>query len=144
MAFCVFWLNLSRACYSFCLPTWEGRFLLVGIAVAQDRQCEKQKNWTPGEPLTAHDRKLLKPLLLKAAELGYTPSQAEVPYARRIKKRFCTWSNAVDAADLPWVNNPEQHKLRAQARRQRRQSERARPQGEERVEHEDETTMESS
>ena len=111
----------------------------------KDNRSEKQNCWTPGQILTLRDRELLEPLLIKAAELGYTPTQLEVPQARRIKRRFLTWGNAVNAAGLPWVNTPEQQKLRAQARRERRKSERVSQQEKEgeRVHDEEKSTTSS-
>jgi hypothetical protein len=68
--------------------------------------------WQPGDPLTAADRVLLASLVARAAELGYTPTKAEVANASQLKYRFRTWGNAVRAAGLPWVNYPDQQRLR--------------------------------
>lgn len=58
------------------------------------------------------DREILKPLIEKAAELGYTPAKAEVGNSAKIKGRFRCWKDAVKAAGLPAVNGPEQVKKR--------------------------------
>lgn len=58
------------------------------------------------------DREILKPLIEKAAELGYTPAKAEVGNSAKIKGRFRCWKDAVKAAGLPAVNDPEQVKKR--------------------------------
>ena len=63
-------------------------------------------------PLTDTDREILKPLIEKAAELGYTPAKAEVENSAKIKGRFRCWKDAVKAAGLPAVNDPEQVKKR--------------------------------
>ena len=64
--------------------------------------------WSEGMPLTANDRALLQLLIEKAAELGYTPTISEVPNAGKIKKRFRCWKDAVSAAGLPSMREPEQ------------------------------------
>ena len=61
-------------------------------------------------PLTDTDREILKPLIEKAAELGYTPARAEVENSAKIKGRFRCWKDAVKAAGLPALNEPEQVK----------------------------------
>ena len=58
------------------------------------------------------DREILKPLIEKAAELGYTPAKAEVGNSAKIKGRFRCWKDAVKADGLPVVNDPEQVKKR--------------------------------
>ncbi|MDR0436625.1 MAG: hypothetical protein LBH11_07765 [Propionibacteriaceae bacterium] len=72
--------------------------------------------WHPGEPLSSADEALLAPLKAFYATHGFTPPQAEIPTSGGIKQRFRTWGNAVRAADLPWVNYPEQQRLRNAAR----------------------------
>lgn len=79
---------------------------------------KKSRHWKQGEPLTEADKKLLLPLIQKAAELGHTPTKSEVgSFAVVIKDRFRTWGNAVFAAGLPDLRNREQQMLRNQARR---------------------------
>ncbi len=68
--------------------------------------------WIKGQPLTDNDKSLLQPLIRKAEELGHTPTVAEVPSACQIKNRFRIWSNAVYAAGLPSLKDPEQIRLR--------------------------------
>ena len=63
-------------------------------------------------PLTDTDREILKPLIEKAAELGYTPAKAEVENSAKIKGRFRCWKDAVKAAGLPALNDPQQVKKR--------------------------------
>ncbi len=61
---------------------------------------------------TDRDMEILKPLIDKARELGRTPSVSEVPSAALIKSRFRIWKNAVSAAGLPAMNDPEQVRIR--------------------------------
>ena len=63
-------------------------------------------------PLTDTDREILKPLIEKAAELGYTPAKAEVENSAKIKGRFRCWKDAVKAAGLSALNDPQQVKKR--------------------------------
>jgi hypothetical protein len=76
------------------------------------RECLRRQGnfWKEGIPLTDTDREILKPLIEKAAELGYTPAKAEVENSAKIKGRFRCWKDAVKAAGLPAVNDPEQVK----------------------------------
>ena len=68
--------------------------------------------WLDGMPLTEADREILKPLIERAEELGYTPTKSEVLSSSKIKGRFRCWKDAVKAAGLPAVNDPEQVKKR--------------------------------
>lgn len=68
--------------------------------------------WEEGMLLTDEDRAILRPLIEKAQELGYTPIRAEVPNNAKIKGRFRCWKDAVKAAGLPALNDPEQMKKR--------------------------------
>jgi len=68
--------------------------------------------WIPGEPLTERDKEILRPLIEKAQELGRTPTKGEVWNAGIIKGRFRIWKNAIMAAGLPQLNDPEQSRLR--------------------------------
>lgn len=77
---------------------------------------ERTVYWNPGDPLMPEDEALLADLIRRAAELGYTPTRAEVPNGNAIKNRFRTWGCAVRAAGLPWVNYPEQQRLRHKLR----------------------------
>lgn len=70
----------------------------------------------PDAPLTANDRALLASLTRATEALGRTPTVAEVADAAAIKRRFGTWKNAVLAAGLPPLNDPEQMRLRQDAR----------------------------
>ena len=70
------------------------------------------KPWTNGDTLTRRDAELLRPLQEKAAELGRTPLVGEVASSAQIKARFRLWKNAVQAAGLPSLNDPEQTRLR--------------------------------
>lgn len=72
--------------------------------------------WEEGMPLTDADRELLRPLLEKAAELGYTPAKSEVVSNAKIKGRFRCWKDAVKAAGLTALNDPEQMRRRIKAR----------------------------
>lgn len=71
--------------------------------------------WKRGEPLTAYDLEMLRPLLAKAKELGYTPTISEVPAAYKIKSRFRIWNDAVFAAGLPPLNDMDQRRKRKEA-----------------------------
>ncbi|MEA4943871.1 MAG: hypothetical protein VB080_05455 [Propionicimonas sp.] len=73
---------------------------------------------SPGWSLV--EQRLLQPLLDAARSLGYTPSPRDVPGHSKIVRHFHNWNNAVAAAGLPNPNDPEQHRLRAQYRRERR------------------------
>ena len=75
--------------------------------------------WEEGMPLTDADRELLRPLIEKAEELGYTPAKAEVPNNAKIKGRFRCWKDAVKAAGLSAVNEPQQQKKRMAVRTER-------------------------
>lgn len=68
--------------------------------------------WKPGEPLTQKDLDMLSVLVQKYNQLGYVPSQKEVPNARAIKKRFRIWADAVAAAGLPTNCTPGQSRIR--------------------------------
>ena len=68
--------------------------------------------WKPGQPLTDEDRRLLAPLIQKANELGRSPKVSEIPSSARIKARFRIWKNALTAANLPGMNDPEQTRAR--------------------------------
>ena len=82
------------------------------------RECLRRQGnfWKEGMPLTDTDREILKPLIEKAAELGYTPAKAEVANSAKIKERFRCWKDAVKAAGLPAVNDPVQAKKQLDAR----------------------------
>lgn len=68
--------------------------------------------WKVGEPLTEKDEALLSVLKRTYKQLGYTPSQKEVPNAPAIKKRFRLWSDAILAAGLPKYSDIEQIRKR--------------------------------
>jgi hypothetical protein len=105
----------------------ESLFLLAGNEMLEtEKSNNKQvKYWAPGQQLTEVDLELLKPLICRAEVLGYTPTKAEVRNVNRIKSRFRTWGNAVMAAGLQATNTPEQHHLRAEAKRQRAREKKA-------------------
>ena len=88
----------------------------------RERLHRKGNFWEEGMPLTDTDREILKPLIEKAAELGYTPAKAEVANSAKIKERFRCWKDAVKAAGLPAVNDPEQEKMRAAGRAERQEA----------------------
>ena len=68
--------------------------------------------WVPGEPLTEEDASLLKPIIDKSKELDRTPTRTEVVESTLIKRRFRTWGDAILAAGLPPLSDPEQVKRR--------------------------------
>lgn len=74
--------------------------------------------WQTGQPLTKRDHELLKPLIDKARELGRTPTVGEVASSAAIKARFRIWKNAVLAAGLPALNDPEQVRIREKEKNQ--------------------------
>ena len=76
------------------------------------RECLRRQGnfWKEGMSLIDDGRKILRPLIEKAAELGYTPAKAEVENSAKIKGRFRCWKDAVKAAGLPALNDPEQVK----------------------------------
>ena len=82
----------------------------------RERLHRKGNFWEEGMPLTDEDRKVLRPLIEKAAELGYTPAKAEVENSAKIKGKFRCWKDAVKAAGLPAVNDPEQVRRRMAAK----------------------------
>ena len=77
--------------------------------IAPRERLRRQGNfWEEGMELTQADRELLRPLIERAKELGYTPPRAQVPGSEKIKARFRCWKDAVKAAGLPALNDPEQ------------------------------------
>lgn len=91
---------------------------IMGKRTIAPRECLRRQDnfWEEGMPLTDEDRKILRPLIEKAAELGYTPAKAEVENSAKIKGRFRCWKDAVKAAGLPAVNDPVQAKKQLDAR----------------------------
>lgn len=91
---------------------------IMGKRTIAPRECLRRQGnfWEEGMPLTDEDRKILRPLIEKAAELGYTPAKAEVENSAKIKGRFRCWKDAVKAAGLPAVNDPVQAKKQLDAR----------------------------
>jgi len=77
----------------------------------------KPDYWRPGDIITENDRQLLQAVLDRASELGYTPTKREVQGISRLKGRFRTWRNVIAAANLTWLDAPEQQQLRADARK---------------------------
>ena len=75
----------------------------------QIRQKAEQKK---ERPLTEQDQQLLGILIAKYNELGRSPTMAEVPEAAEIKARFGLWRNALEAAGLPLLNDPDQQRIR--------------------------------
>ena len=88
------------------------------------RECLRRQGnfWKEGMPLTDEDRKILRLLIEKAAKLGYMPAKAEVENSAKIKGRFRCWKDAVKAAGLPALNEPEQKKMRAAGRAERQEA----------------------
>lgn len=70
--------------------------------------------WKPGEPLTKKDEELLSTLVRIYQQCGYVPAMKGVPNAAAIKMRFRTWKDALAAAGLPSMNDPEQQRRRQQ------------------------------
>ena len=91
---------------------------IMGKRTIAPRECLRRQGnfWEEGMPLTDEDRKVLRPLIEKAVELGYTPAKAEVENSAKIKGRFRCWKDAVKAAGLPAVNDPEQARRRMAAK----------------------------
>lgn len=88
-----------------------------GYQYHRGRSYQREPNlWKPGEPLTARDHAMLDVLVQKYNQLGYVPSQKEVPNARAIKKRFRIWKDAVAAAGLPINCMPAQSRKRQKKR----------------------------
>ena len=88
-----------------------------GYCYYRGRSYQREPNlWKPGEPLTAKDQAMLSVLVRKYNQLGYVPSQKEVPNARAIKKRFRIWADAVAAAGLPIHCTPGQSRIRMKKR----------------------------
>jgi len=96
----------------------------MGKRTIAPRECLRRQGnfWEEGMPLTDEDRKILRPLIEKAAELGYTPAKAEVENSAKIKGRFRCWKDAVKAAGLPAVNDLEQAKKRMVVKAERDRS----------------------
>ncbi len=64
----------------------SGGKIMSKRTVAPRERLRRQGNfWEEGVPLTDTDREILKPLIEKAAELGYTPAKAEVENSARSK-----------------------------------------------------------
>ena len=75
-------------------------------------QTKQQADQRKKQPLSPEDLQLLSILIEKYNELGRSPTMAEVTKASEIKKRFGLWRNALEAANLPLLNDPEQQRLR--------------------------------
>lgn len=73
---------------------------------------KQQADQKKERPITEQDQQLLDILIAKYNELGRSPTMAEVPEAAEIKARFGIWRNALEAAELPLLNDPEQQRLR--------------------------------
>jgi len=73
---------------------------------------KQQANQRKKQPLTPRDQQLLSILRDKYIELGRSPTISEVPEAPEIKTRFGLWKYALEAANLPILNDPEQQKIR--------------------------------
>lgn len=71
--------------------------------------------WKPGDKLTAKDEKLLESIRIAYKHLGYPPAKHDVPNAAAIKSRFRLWSDALMAAGIPQINDPEQRRKRDEA-----------------------------
>lgn len=86
------------------------------IIAPRERLRRQGDFWEEGMPLTEKDLEILRPLIERAEELGYTPAKAEVPNAGKIKGRFRCWKDAVKAAGLPSEKGKEQAEKRMAAR----------------------------
>ena len=85
--------------------------------MAPRERLRRQGNfWEEGMELTQADRELLRPLIERAKELGYTPPRAQVPGCEKIKARFRCWKDAVKAAGLPSLKAAEEVKKRMEKR----------------------------
>ena len=85
--------------------------------IAPRERLRRQGNfWEEGMELTQADRELLRPLIERAKELGYTPPRAQVPGCEKIKARFRCWKDAVMAAGLSPLNDPNQAEKRLAAK----------------------------
>ena len=85
---------------------------MINNRSAHFSQVKKQHNHQKNIPLTKQDEELLALLTSKYLELGRSPTTAEIPRAGEFKKRFGNWKNALSAANLPALNDPQQQKLR--------------------------------
>ena len=95
----------------------SGGKIMSKRTIAPRERLRRQGNlWEEGVPLTDTDREILKSLIEKAAELGYTPAKAEVENSAKIKGRFRCGKDAVKAAGLPAANDPEQARRRMAAK----------------------------
>jgi len=76
-------------------------------------------HWLPDDPVTDRDLEILEPLIVRAKELGRTPTRNDMQGARlgRIKSRFRTWDIAILAAGLPGLKTPEQQEAREAAKK---------------------------
>ncbi|MGN0293837.1 MAG: homing endonuclease associated repeat-containing protein [Lachnospiraceae bacterium] len=81
--------------------------------------------WKPGDPLTDDDLELLKRVRDARERLGYTPSKREVGNVDDLKGRFRTWKNVMEAAELPYYNNPDETKRRQKILEEKKQKEQA-------------------
>ena len=73
--------------------------------------------WKPGQPVTEEDNNLLQKVKDFYTENGYSPSKADMndeSYVVELKARFRTWGNIMVAAGLPYINAPENQKIRQQ------------------------------
>lgn len=88
---------------------------MASSATGKKKRLPSKSNvWQPGDPITDADRALLKPIIEAAAELGFSPPLARIPNGGQIKKRFRIWNNALLAAGLPKMTDPNQTRLREQ------------------------------
>lgn len=88
------------------------------------RQNYNIKNyWCPGDEIKESDEKLLKEVREYYRKNNYPPSRGDlsIEYVCRLKGRFRTWKNVLEAAGIPNLNSVEAQKERKEAAKKKKE-----------------------
>lgn len=88
---------------------------------------KQQADQKKDRPLMQRDQRLLIILTEKYKQLGRSPTMTDVPEAAEIKARFGIWKNALAAANLPLLNDPEQQRIRQKEKAENEETSRTLP-----------------